>query len=405
MEIFEILFILAGFFVGLVSRGGMSLFLLPLAVVAFVLAMMNRPSPTGSRAKKIVSSILSAAYLAAVVIAVLACSLTFFKGDSKDSENAQKKETAVASQTLDNKDLSVLEEKVDKVYSMLADMKAEYSLIGKSDLERVKAEIAMHDDELIECDPTKSKGCMEFTTYWTGRESTRFYTVSLHCELPRFQVYPKWVHRKIIKGLLGDDLTDADTVLDAEHLGKIHERALYRQVEIYKRHIESELRNYPGDWYYDSAQTEVAATLRYERQDSIDFAFDSQLWTTYYISKAEYTAGAAAGSKYEYHRTFSKKDGSLVDSTIFNPEEKEKIVSLLRKYAEKYEANADAIDMDFELKPSFLKEGIGFDGYSFEIGWHSHGSVMIVVPYKEILPYMEPWARQKFGLTELAQQR
>ena len=38
------LFILAGFFVGLVSRGGMSLFLLPLAVVAFVLAMMNRPA-------------------------------------------------------------------------------------------------------------------------------------------------------------------------------------------------------------------------------------------------------------------------------------------------------------------------------------------------------------------------
>lgn len=246
---------------------------------------------------------------------------------------------------------------------------------------------------------------MEFTNYGTMRDSTRFYMVSLHWELPRFQVYPKWVHRKIIKGLLGDDLTDADTVLDGEHLGKIHERALYRQVEIYKRHIESELRNYPGDWYYDSAQTEVAATLRYERQDSIDFAFDSQLWTTYYISKAEYTAGAAAGSKYEYHRTFSKKDGSLVDSTIFNPNEKKAIVSLLRKYAEKYDANPDAIGMNFRLKPSFLKEGIGFDGSSFEIGWHTHGSVMIVVPYEEILPYMETWARRKFGFTEFAQQR
>ena len=401
MAVFETLFILTGLLMGLVSRGGMSLFLLPLAVVAFVLAMMNRPSPTGSRTKKIVSSILSAAYLAAVI----ACSLTFFKGDSKASENAQKKEPTVALQVQNDKDLSVLEEKVDKVYSMLDDMKFEYSLIGKSDLERVKAEIAMHDDELIECDPTKEKDCMEFSNYGTERDSNRFYTVSLHWKLPRFQVYPKWVHRKIIKGLLGDDLTDADTVLDAEHLGKIHERALYRQVEIYKMLIESELRNYPGDWYYDSAQTEVAATLRYERQDSIDFAFDSQLWTTYYISKAEYTAGAAAGSKYEYHRTFSKKDGSLVDSTIFNPEEKEKIVSLLRKYAEKYDAKADAIDMDFKLEPSFLKEGIGFDGYSFEIGWHSHGSVMIVVPYKEILPYMEPWARREFGLTEFAQQR
>ena len=56
--------------------------------------------------------------------------------------------------------------------------------------------------------------------------------------------------------------------------------------------------------------------------------------------------------------------------------------------------------MDFKLEPSFGKDGIGFDGSSFEIGWHSHGSVMIVVPYKEILPYMEPWARQKFGFTE-----
>ncbi|WP_407448366.1 hypothetical protein [Fibrobacter sp.] len=391
MAIFETLFILAGFFVGLVSRGGMSLFLLPLAVVAFVLAIMNRPSPTGSRAKKIVSSILSAAYLAAVVVAVVVCSL---------AATAPKKETAVALQAQDCKDLSVLEEKVDKIHSMLADMKFEYSLIGKSDLERVKAEIAMHDDELIECDPTKEKDCMEFSNYGTMRDSTRFYTVSLHWHLPRIQVYPKRVYWKIIKGLLGEDLTDADTVLDARHLQKIHKRALYRQVEAYKRSIESELRNYPDDWYYDSTHTEVAATLKYERMDSIDVAFDSLLWTTYYILNAGYNAGAAGGYNYEYHRTFSKKDGSLVDSTIFNPEEKEKIVSLLRKYAEKYYAKADAIGMDFKLEPSFLKEGIGFDGYSFEIGWHSHGSVMIVVPYKEILPYMEPWARREFGLTE-----
>ena len=387
---------MTGLFVGLVSRGGMYLFLLPLAVVAFVLAMMNRPSPTGSKAKKIVSSILSVAYL----VAVIACSLTLFKSGSKERPEVLQKEMAVASQTLDNKDLSVLEEKVDKVYSMLTDMKTEYSLIGKSDLERVKAEIAIHDDELIECDPTKEKGCMEFSNYGTERDSTRFYTVSLHWTLPRFQVYPKWVHRKIIKGLLGDDLTDADTVLDAGHLREIHKRALYRQVEEYKRRIESELRNYPGDWYYDSAQTEVAATLKYERMDSIDVAFDSLLWTTYYISNAGYDAGAAGGYNYEYHRTFSKKDGALVDSTIFNPEEKEKIVSLLRKYAEKYDARPNAIGMNFRLEPSFLKDGIGFDGSSFEIGEHTHGSVMIVVPYKEILPYMETWARREFGLTE-----
>ena len=396
MAIFETLFILTGLLVGLTSRGGMYLFLLPLAIVAFALAIMNRPSPTGSKAKKIVSSILSVAYLAAVIV----CSLTFFQSGSKESHVASPKEPTVALQAQDDKDLSVLEEKLDKIHSMLADMKAEYSLIGKDDLERVKAEIAIHDDELIECDPRKGKGCMQFTIYGTERDSTRFYTVSLYWVLPRFQVYPKWVHRKIIKGLLGDDLTDADTVLDAGHLEKIHKRALYRQVEEYKRLIESELRNYPGDWYYDSTHTEVAATLKYKRLDSIDVAFDSLLWTTYYISNAGYDAGAAGGYNYEHHRTFSKKDGSLVDSTIFNPNEKKAIVSLLRKYAEKYDARADAIHMDFKLEPSFLKDGVGFDGLSFEIGTHTHGSVMIVVPYKEILPYMESWARREFGFTE-----
>lgn len=401
MAIFETLFILAGLLMGLVSQGGMYLFLLPLAVVAFALAIMNRPSPTGSRTKKIVSSILSVAYLIAVVV----CSLTFFQSGSKEPEDAPKKEPTVALQVQNDKDLSVLEEKVDKVYSMLTDMKTEYSLIGKSDLERVKAEIAIHDDELIECDPTKEKGCMEFSNYGTERDSSRFYTVSLHWHLPRFQVYPKRVHWKIIKGLLGEDLTDADTVLDARHLEKIHKRALYRQVEEYKRLIESELRNYPNDWYYDSTQTEVAATLKYKRLDSIDVASVSQLWTTYYISNAGYNAGAAGGYVYEYHRTFSKIDGSLVDSTIFNPNEKKAIVSLLRKYAKKYYARPNAIGMDFKLEPSFLKDGVGFDGSSFEIGWHTHGSVMIVVPYEEILPYMETWARQKFGFTESAQQR
>lgn len=274
-----------------------------------------------SRAKKIVISILSAAYLVAVIV----CALTFFNGGSKESQ---------------------------------------------------------------------------FVNYGTERDSTRFYTVSLHWVLPRYQVYPKWVHRKIIKGLLGKDLTDADTLLDAEHLGEIHKRALYRQVEEYKELIEYELKNYPNDWYYDSTHTEVAATLKYERMDSIDVAFDSQLWTTYYISNAGYDAGAAGGYNYEYHRTFSKKDGSLVDSTIFNPNKKEKIISLLRKYAGKYDANANAIGMDFQLEPSFLKDGIGFDGLSFEIGWHTHGSVMIVVPYKEILPYMETWARRWFQLSQ-----
>lgn len=82
MAVFETLFILTGLLMGLVSQGGMYLFLLPLAVVAFVLAIMNRPSPTGSRAKKIVSSILSAAYLAAVLVFLI---FIHFKSGPNDS--------------------------------------------------------------------------------------------------------------------------------------------------------------------------------------------------------------------------------------------------------------------------------------------------------------------------------
>ena len=92
MAVFETLFMLAGFFMGFVSQGGMFLFLLPLAVVAFVLAIMNRPSPTGSRARKIVSSILSVAYLVTVIV----CSLTFFKGGSNDSVDVPPRNALVA---------------------------------------------------------------------------------------------------------------------------------------------------------------------------------------------------------------------------------------------------------------------------------------------------------------------
>ena len=53
-----------------------------------LLTIMNRPSSTGSRAKRIVSSILLAAYLVAVIV----CSLTFFKDGSNDSVDAPPKD-------------------------------------------------------------------------------------------------------------------------------------------------------------------------------------------------------------------------------------------------------------------------------------------------------------------------
>lgn len=67
MAVFETFFVLAGL---------------------LLLTIMNRPSPTGSRAKRIVSSILLAAYLVAVIV----CSLTLFKGGSNDSVDAPPKD-------------------------------------------------------------------------------------------------------------------------------------------------------------------------------------------------------------------------------------------------------------------------------------------------------------------------
>lgn len=47
MSVAEILFVVAGFLLGLAFQGGMLLFLIPFAVVAFVLAFMNRPRLAG----------------------------------------------------------------------------------------------------------------------------------------------------------------------------------------------------------------------------------------------------------------------------------------------------------------------------------------------------------------------
>ena len=49
MSVSEILFVVAGALLGLAFQGGMFLFLIPFAVVAFSLACMNRPSlPNGT---------------------------------------------------------------------------------------------------------------------------------------------------------------------------------------------------------------------------------------------------------------------------------------------------------------------------------------------------------------------
>ena len=47
MSVAEILFVVAGLLIGLAFQGGMLLFLIPFAVVAFVLACMNRPRLAG----------------------------------------------------------------------------------------------------------------------------------------------------------------------------------------------------------------------------------------------------------------------------------------------------------------------------------------------------------------------
>ena len=52
MSVAEILFVVAGLLLGLAFQGGMFLFLIPFAVVAFVLACMNRPRLAGPNSQQ-----------------------------------------------------------------------------------------------------------------------------------------------------------------------------------------------------------------------------------------------------------------------------------------------------------------------------------------------------------------
>ena len=57
MSVSEILFVVAGALLGLAIQGGMFLFLIPFAVVAFSLAVLNRPSlPTGTTVIPVIKS-------------------------------------------------------------------------------------------------------------------------------------------------------------------------------------------------------------------------------------------------------------------------------------------------------------------------------------------------------------
>jgi len=57
MTVSEVLFVVAGLFLGLAFKGGMLLFLIPFAVVAFVLAFLNRPRLAGPNSARSTSTL------------------------------------------------------------------------------------------------------------------------------------------------------------------------------------------------------------------------------------------------------------------------------------------------------------------------------------------------------------
>lgn len=251
--------------------------------------------------------------------------------------------------------------------------------------------------DAFELERKTSDPAKEFIRFHGGDDHSRFSRVSLSWTLPASGSMTEPVRRAIVKSLLNKDLAAADADLGDLNLEKILHRVISAQTKANIETCEAELKDHPGDWYYDKARTEIAATLHYERLDSIAPAADNPKWVTFYASRGGYSAGAAGGYLYESYSTFSKKDGSLLDSSAFVPGAKAALVRLIRAHAAP-DANPDAINEGNIPQPFLLGDSVGFVFSSFEVGYHTHGSVTLKVPYKEVLPLIGKYWIDKFGL-------
>jgi len=391
MAVFETLFILAGILMGLVSRGGIYLFLLPLAVAAFVLAIMNRPAKqisTTGRTKLITS----------IVIVLITCIYAFglfnlIKQDLDETKSDLRKTRELLSNTqtqksdlhdqklIQQEQLELSQERSKKLDSTLRQFLLEDSL-------RNEFQNSLYAHEAL-----AENNDIEHFTVSIDTVQWPFSKVYAHWTLPTKGI-SKTARNRIIRTLLGDKVQKTDLTLDKPHMQTIlkrfadeaHKDQIHRCTDTSDTNINIQERSHA-----------YADTIPMQLVDSIAPIYETKSWATYLLYEREYKDCEAVHWRRNRYMTFSKQDGSVVDRSIFLPGSQKLLTALIRKNAADH-AIIDEINQ--EIQPNltlFLKDGIGFKYFYIGITDFDRKDGLVVVPYSQILPLIRKDVLKKFG--------
>lgn len=388
MAVFETLFILTGLLVGLTSRGGMYLFLLPLAVVAFVLAMMNRPArqiSTTGRTKLITS----------IVIVLITCIYAFglfnlVKQDLDETKSDLRKTRELLSNTQTQKS-DLHDQKL--IQQEQLELSQERSKKLDSTLRQFLLEDSLRDEfqnSLYAHEALAENNDIEHFTVSIDTVQWPFSKVYAHWTLPAKGI-SKTARNRIIRTLLGDKVQKTDLTLDKPHMQTIlkrfaddaHKDQIHRCTDTSFTNINIQEQSHA-----------YADTIPMQLVDSIAPIYETKSWATYLLYKREYKDCEAVHWRENRYMTFSKQDGSVVDRSIFLPGSQKLLIALIRKNAADH-AIIDEINQEFLTL--FLKDGIGFKYLSIFITDFDRKDGLVVVPYSQILPLIRKDVLKKFG--------
>lgn len=233
-----------------------------------------------------------------------------------------------------------------------------------------------------------------------------YFTVSIDTvRKPFSKVYAHWtlpakgisktVRDRIIRKLLVGKLQKTDSALDKPHVQAILKRFAddVRKDQIH-RCIGSSDSNTN---IQDLEQKYADNTNTMEQADSIAPIYETKHWVTYLRYEREDKDCEAVHWSQNSYMTFSKQDGSVVDSSIFLPGSQDLLAALIRKNAA---GHANVKEINTENLPSltlFLKDGVGFKYFLIDITDFGKNDGLVVVPYSQILPLIRKDVLKKFG--------
>jgi len=232
------------------------------------------------------------------------------------------------------------------------------------------------------------------------------FTVSIDTvQRPFSEVYAHWTlpakgisktaRNRIIRTLLGDKVQKTDLTLDKPHMQAILKRFAD---DVRKDQIHRCM--YPSDTTTNIQVLEQRYsydTIPMKLVDSIAPMYETKSWATYLLYEREDKDCEAVHWSRNSYMTFSKQDGSVVDSSIFLPGSQDLLAALIRKNAA---GHVNVHEINQEIQPRlalFLKDGVGFK--YFDIGTTDFNTKdgLVVVPYSQILPLIRKDVLKKFG--------